>query len=80
MRRHRPQAHREAGAAGRHLGGVQLGRHPGGGSAAERRGPPALERPPSRIIIKKFRDGFLPYEGSLVKEAFEELKARCRPI
>jgi len=33
----------------------------------------------SRIIIKKFRDGFLPYEGSLVKEAFEELKGEVSP-
>jgi LmbE family N-acetylglucosaminyl deacetylase len=33
----------------------------------------------SRIIIKKFRDGFLPYEGSLVKEAFEELKETVSP-
>jgi LmbE family N-acetylglucosaminyl deacetylase len=33
----------------------------------------------SRIIIKKFRDGFLPYEGSLVKEAFEELKGVVSP-
>jgi LmbE family N-acetylglucosaminyl deacetylase len=28
----------------------------------------------SRIVIQKFRDGFLPYEGGAVKEAFEELK------
>jgi LmbE family N-acetylglucosaminyl deacetylase len=33
----------------------------------------------SRIIIKKFRDGFLPYEGSLVKETFEELKELVSP-
>jgi LmbE family N-acetylglucosaminyl deacetylase len=33
----------------------------------------------SRIIIKKFRDGFLPYEGSLVKETFEELKEFVSP-
>jgi LmbE family N-acetylglucosaminyl deacetylase len=33
----------------------------------------------SRIIIRKFRDGFLPYEGSLVKEAFEELKEMVSP-
>jgi len=33
----------------------------------------------SRIIIKKFRDGFLPYEGGLVKEAFEELKSQVSP-
>ena len=35
--------------------------------------------PRSRIVIKKFRDGFLPYEGSLVKEAFEELKGSVAP-
>ena len=33
----------------------------------------------ARIIIKKFRDGFLPYEGGLVKEAFEELKGQVSP-
>jgi LmbE family N-acetylglucosaminyl deacetylase len=33
----------------------------------------------SRIVIKKFRDGFLPYEGALVKEAFEELKGMVSP-
>jgi LmbE family N-acetylglucosaminyl deacetylase len=35
--------------------------------------------PNARIIIKKFRDGFLPYEGGLVKEAFEELKGMVSP-
>jgi len=33
----------------------------------------------SRIIIKKFRDGFLPYEGGLVKEVFVELKGMMSP-
>jgi LmbE family N-acetylglucosaminyl deacetylase len=33
----------------------------------------------ARIIIKKLRDGFLPYEGSLVKETFEELKGTVSP-
>ena len=33
----------------------------------------------ARIIIHKFRDGFLPYEGSIVKENFEELKAAVSP-
>jgi LmbE family N-acetylglucosaminyl deacetylase len=33
----------------------------------------------SRVIIKKFRDGFLPYEGSAVKETFEELKELVLP-
>lgn len=32
-----------------------------------------------RVVIKKFRDGFLPYEGGLVKEAFEELKEIVSP-
>ncbi|HEX9814797.1 MAG TPA: PIG-L deacetylase family protein, partial [Myxococcota bacterium] len=33
----------------------------------------------ARIVIKKFRDGFLPYEGGPVKEVFEELKAAVLP-
>jgi LmbE family N-acetylglucosaminyl deacetylase len=33
----------------------------------------------ARIVIKKFRDGFLPYEGGLVKEAFEEIKSVVSP-
>jgi LmbE family N-acetylglucosaminyl deacetylase len=33
----------------------------------------------SQIIIKKFRDGFLPYEGGLVKGQFEELKGLVSP-
>jgi LmbE family N-acetylglucosaminyl deacetylase len=32
-----------------------------------------------RIIIKKFRDGFLPYEGGLIKETFEEIKELVSP-
>jgi LmbE family N-acetylglucosaminyl deacetylase len=35
--------------------------------------------PSSRIMIKKFRDGFLPYEGGVVKEEFEELKGLMAP-
>jgi LmbE family N-acetylglucosaminyl deacetylase len=35
--------------------------------------------PRSRIVIKKFRDGFLPYEGAFVKEVFEELKGTVEP-
>lgn len=31
------------------------------------------------IIIKSFRDGFLPYTGGAVKECFEELKAQFQP-
>lgn len=33
----------------------------------------------ARIVIKKFRDGFLAYEGALVKEVFEELKGVVAP-
>ena len=33
----------------------------------------------SRIIVQKFRDGFLPYEGATVKEIFEELKQEVSP-
>ena len=32
-----------------------------------------------QILIKDFRDGFLPYTGARVKEAFEELKATVSP-
>jgi len=35
--------------------------------------------PSAQIIIKKFRDGFLPYDGAAVKEAFEELKGAGSP-
>jgi LmbE family N-acetylglucosaminyl deacetylase len=33
----------------------------------------------ARILIHKFRDGFLPYEGGAVKETFEELKGEVAP-
>jgi LmbE family N-acetylglucosaminyl deacetylase len=49
--------------------------------AEARRGAQSLLRgaAESRIIIKKFRDGFLPYDGGLVKETFEELKQLVAP-
>jgi LmbE family N-acetylglucosaminyl deacetylase len=31
------------------------------------------------IVVKNFRDGFLPYNGGEVKEFFEELKKSCSP-
>ncbi|HUO24386.1 MAG TPA: PIG-L deacetylase family protein [Candidatus Aquilonibacter sp.] len=31
------------------------------------------------VVLKEFRDGFLPYSGGAVKEVFEELKARVNP-
>ncbi|MCI0723973.1 MAG: PIG-L family deacetylase [Acidobacteria bacterium] len=31
------------------------------------------------IIIHRFRDGFLPYVGSQIKDCFEELKTQCSP-
>jgi len=33
----------------------------------------------SEIVLKDFRDGFLPYTGGMVKEFFEELKTRVTP-
>jgi LmbE family N-acetylglucosaminyl deacetylase len=33
----------------------------------------------SRISIKKFRDGFLPYEGYVIKDVFEDLKHVVSP-
>ena len=33
----------------------------------------------ARIIVKKFRDGFLPYEGGVVKDFFNELKGMVAP-
>jgi LmbE family N-acetylglucosaminyl deacetylase len=33
----------------------------------------------SEIILKEFRDGYLPYEGEQVKDFFEEIKSRINP-
>jgi LmbE family N-acetylglucosaminyl deacetylase len=33
----------------------------------------------SQVILKDFRDGFLPYRGAEVKEFFEDLKGRVNP-
>jgi LmbE family N-acetylglucosaminyl deacetylase len=39
-----------------------------------------LDGPGKRdIVIDSFRDGFLPYEGAVVKERFEQLKQRMDP-
>src|SRR6266581_2908208 len=32
-----------------------------------------------KIVVKSFRDGFLPYIGAPVKESFEEIKATFVP-
>jgi LmbE family N-acetylglucosaminyl deacetylase len=32
-----------------------------------------------RIVLKNYRDGFLPYSGAEVKEFFEELKSQVNP-
>ena len=32
-----------------------------------------------RIVLKDFRDGFLPYSGGKVKEFFEEIKGQVDP-
>ena len=31
------------------------------------------------VILKEFRDGFLPYDGGSVKESFEEIKSSVNP-
>ena len=31
------------------------------------------------VVLKEFRDGFLPHSGTVVKEFFEELKAQVNP-
>jgi len=33
----------------------------------------------ARVVLKEFRDGFLPYLGATVKEAFESLKCEVAP-
>jgi LmbE family N-acetylglucosaminyl deacetylase len=35
--------------------------------------------PDAKVVVKDFRDGFLPYEGAAVKEVFEELKLAFDP-
>jgi len=32
-----------------------------------------------RLVVKEFRDGFLPYNGGAVKESFEEMKREFNP-
>jgi LmbE family N-acetylglucosaminyl deacetylase len=32
-----------------------------------------------KVVVREFRDGFLPYEGAAVKEVFEELKLAFDP-
>lgn len=32
-----------------------------------------------KIVLKTFRDGYLPYDGALVKDSFEELKKEVAP-
>jgi LmbE family N-acetylglucosaminyl deacetylase len=36
-------------------------------------------RPNRQVLVKSFRDGFLPWSGSAVKEVFERLKDTFRP-
>jgi LmbE family N-acetylglucosaminyl deacetylase len=49
-------------------------------SEARRSAERMLRNVPKRdVIIKHFRDGFLPYTGREIKEHFEELKARLSP-
>src|SRR6185503_7853264 len=37
------------------------------------------QTPRKNIVIRSFRDGFLPYVGGQVKDSFEELKAVFQP-
>jgi len=36
-------------------------------------------RPDARVAVHSFRDGFLPYEGAAVKDAFERQKSEFQP-
>ena len=47
-------------------------------SAAPRRFSKA--RPPAKVVVHGYRDGFLPYVGGEVKQVFEDLKGSSRPI
>ena len=38
-----------------------------------------LEQAKSNVIVRKFRDGFFPYQGTQIKEFFEELKKDVNP-
>lgn len=50
------------------------------GAEAQRSAERLLHGTPSpRVVIERFRDGFLPYEGAAVKEAFENLKNTSAP-
>ena len=40
---------------------------------------PRRHQPQSEIVIHGFRDGFLPFQGELVKETFEDLKSNFVP-
>jgi LmbE family N-acetylglucosaminyl deacetylase len=33
----------------------------------------------ARVVTHEFKDGYLPYSGAAVKDAFEALKKECRP-
>ncbi len=33
----------------------------------------------SEVVLKEFRDGYLPYDGAQVKDFFEEMKSRVNP-
>ena len=34
---------------------------------------------PGKVIVKRFRDGFFPYQGADIKEFFEEIKKEVNP-
>jgi LmbE family N-acetylglucosaminyl deacetylase len=49
------------------------------GKEARRAAEDVLDGATSTIVVKDFRDGFLPYTGEAVKEYFEELKTAVSP-
>ena len=55
-------------------------------SAAGVRGPEAAKAAglftgdcDKRVVLKEYRDGFLPYNGEVVKDEFEKMKAEVNP-
>lgn len=57
-----------------------LSSNPARAKEAERSARSFLRRARTRtIVVKSFRDGFLPYTGASVKECFEELKQAFSP-
>ena len=73
MRRDAAGPRARAPGAGGHVGRAGRDGRPRRRSSCERRGLPRGRRK-AEVVLHGFRDGFMPYEASAVKEAFEELK------